>query len=276
MSNIRTGIKMRVVPEQSQKVQEICFENGIEWGFTGNIVTNTDEPFLFIKKGGLSYAGISQEEFFNKVSYEEVSAELFIGTSGTCVESETLTEDNNKGEQMEEVKLVCLVEGYEGTYFEVGQIWLTAQGSEKVKIIQLNEDSTILLEGRIRYLVNVESRIRYSVQLNGKFNKSGLESERDLVKLISTESTPSEPQPKTLSEYLKENNAYESFVENCVEYFLENKDTYHKVKLENDIIYFGNAFNWRSTEQGNNYWYNLHNNQPKNLIYDMNEIIFGI
>lgn len=28
---IKTNIKMRVTPEQSRKVQEICFENGIDW-----------------------------------------------------------------------------------------------------------------------------------------------------------------------------------------------------------------------------------------------------
>jgi hypothetical protein len=32
---IKTNIKMRVTPEQSKKVQEICFENGIEWGCAG-------------------------------------------------------------------------------------------------------------------------------------------------------------------------------------------------------------------------------------------------
>ena len=88
---IKTNIKMRVTPEQSKKVQEICFENGIEWGFTGSIVVSTDEPLLFIKKGGLSCVGISQEEFFNNASCEEVSAELFIRTNGTCIEKEEFT-----------------------------------------------------------------------------------------------------------------------------------------------------------------------------------------
>ena len=88
---IKTNIKMRVTPEQSKKVQEICFENGIEWGFTGSIVVSTDEPLLFIKKGGLSCVGISQEEFFNNASCEEVSAELFIRTNGSCIEKEEFT-----------------------------------------------------------------------------------------------------------------------------------------------------------------------------------------
>ena len=101
MSKVKTAIKMRVTPEQSKKVQEICFENGIGWSFTGNIVINTDEPFLFIDKDYLIYTDSSQEVCFNKVSYEEVSAELFIKTNGTCVDSgistEAPTENNNIG-----------------------------------------------------------------------------------------------------------------------------------------------------------------------------------
>jgi hypothetical protein len=160
-----------------------------------------------------------------------------------------------------------LVENYEGTYFEVGQVWLTAQGSEKVKIIQLNEDTTILVEGKIRY----------SVQLNGKFNKSGLESERDIIKLISTEtpteSTPSEPQPKTLSEYLKENNAYESFVENCVERALGHPLSFECKRGEAEDI--DDFFIWDKTKEGHDYWENLQSNIPKPIKYDMNEIIFA-
>ena len=97
MDKIKTGIKMIVSPEQSKKIQEICFENDIGWSSTGNIVINTDEPFLFIDKDYLIYADNSQEVCFNKVSYEEVSAELFIRTNGTCVDSGISTENNNKG-----------------------------------------------------------------------------------------------------------------------------------------------------------------------------------
>lgn len=123
---IKTGIKIRVTPEQSKKIQEICFKNGISWGFTSNKIVFTDEPFLFINKDAtLDFTDKDSELFFNTDSMEEVSAEFFIRTNGTCIESES-----------------------------------------------------------------------------------------------TTESKPSEElQPKTLSEYLKENNAYESFVENYVEYF---------------------------------------------------------
>ena len=102
MGKIKTGIKMKVNPEQSRKIQEICFENDIEWG-SGTHLKHFDKPFLYIDDSYLlGYGNIIEERYFNTDKSKEVSAELFIRTNGTCVESETLTEDNNKGEQMEE------------------------------------------------------------------------------------------------------------------------------------------------------------------------------
>ena len=37
------NIKLRVTPEQSRKVQEICFSKGIFWSSTGDTVGFTDE-----------------------------------------------------------------------------------------------------------------------------------------------------------------------------------------------------------------------------------------
>lgn len=47
MSKIKTNIKIRVTPEQSKKIQEICFENGIYW-VTDRKIDRLNEPFLFI------------------------------------------------------------------------------------------------------------------------------------------------------------------------------------------------------------------------------------
>ena len=88
MNKIKINIKMRVTPEQSQKVQEICFENGIGWR-KGKILQYLNEPFLYIHKDKtLGFTSIHSEEFFNKDSMEEVLADLFIRSNGTCVESE--------------------------------------------------------------------------------------------------------------------------------------------------------------------------------------------
>ena len=186
MGKIKTGIKMKVNPEQSRKVQEICFENGIEWRAGKGVVQYINEPFLFIDEY-ISFMYKEEVEAFLEEENEEVSAEIFIRTNGTCVESETLTEAT----------------------------------------------------------------------------------------------PPKEPQPKTLSEYLKENNAYEAFIENCVEEFLNDIDVYAVKKeikresKEGSIIWLGSAFNWHNSKQGSKYWSYLSYNKPENCVHDMNEIIFA-
>lgn len=83
--NFKTKIKMRVTPEQSKKVQEICFKNNISW--SGNKeLRHLNSPHLYINDEYLGYTDISQEEYFKVASYEEVDADLFIRTNGTCTE----------------------------------------------------------------------------------------------------------------------------------------------------------------------------------------------
>ena len=165
MGKIKRGIRMVVSPEQSRKVQEICFENGMEW-VKGNYIKHLDKPFIYVNDDHLlGYGKIDEEELFYKDKNEEVSAELFIRTNGTCVES------------------------------------------------------------------------------------------------------------KTLSEYLKENKAYEAFIENCVARALLNPNSYERKKGEVGNI--NGFFIWYKTKEGFGYWYNLQNNQPKDLVCDMDEIIFA-
>ena len=84
---IKTNIKMRVTPEQSKKVQEICFKSGINWGFNDNRIRYTEEPFIVIKNS-LSWLGNNQKDFFNNNGLEEINAQLFIKTNGTYIEKE--------------------------------------------------------------------------------------------------------------------------------------------------------------------------------------------
>ena len=276
MCKIKTGIKMVVNPEQSRKIQEICFENDIEW-MSGTHLKHLDKPYIYINDSHLfGYRKIGEEELFNIDKHEEVSAELFIRTNGTCVESETLTEDNNKREQMGELKLECSVKGYEGTYFEIGQVWETREGGKlKVKGFDFKADIYKLTMTEV-----CNSTEEYYYTLKGTFYEES-EHQFDLIKLISTETLsentpPKESQPKTLSEYLKENNAYESFIENCVGFYLEDKNEYLEDKESNIPMSIGNNLLLQEDlKQGYDYWYNLHINQPKPIEYDMNEIIFA-
>ena len=75
---IKTNIKMRVTPEQSKRVQEICFENGFIWATSGKKFQYFYE-WIFIDKERL-YC-------YSSLITEEVSADLFIKTNGTCEET---------------------------------------------------------------------------------------------------------------------------------------------------------------------------------------------
>lgn len=80
---IKTNIKMRVTPEQSRKVQEICFSKNKCWNSNGHNYSHCKKPYLFIDKN--IRFGLSEETFCNSC-YEEVSYDLFIKTNGTCEE----------------------------------------------------------------------------------------------------------------------------------------------------------------------------------------------
>jgi len=74
---IKTNIKMRVTPEQSRRVQEICFENGIEWQDSKK--TLQEYEYIIIRKDYLiTCSGIKH---YNEYVEKEISADLFIKTN---------------------------------------------------------------------------------------------------------------------------------------------------------------------------------------------------
>ena len=167
---------------------------------------------------------------------------------------------------MNDKKLECLVEGYEGTYYEVGQVWET-RGGAKVTLKGFIDDKNYPL------LFDVGYRDLEEFTQRGTFYEDG-EYAFDLVKLISTESTPSKPEPKTLSEYLKENDAYEIFIDTCVEHFLKYTSAYEIFKKDNIPMSLSNTFTWYGSNRDGDLWSELDNNLPKDIIYDMNENVF--
>lgn len=82
---MKTNIKMKVTPEQSRKVQEICFKNNITWNGL-KAFDHIKEPFIYIYDSRLSYDCGKDNRFFNNHSNEEIDADLFIRTNGTCEE----------------------------------------------------------------------------------------------------------------------------------------------------------------------------------------------
>ena len=79
------NIKLKVTPEQSRKVQEICFGKGIFWGATGNTICYTDAPHLYItgRRAALTYG--RDYHLFLTDKRKEMDANLFIQTNGTGI-----------------------------------------------------------------------------------------------------------------------------------------------------------------------------------------------
>ena len=78
------NIKLKVTPEQSRKVQEICFGKGIVWGVTRDTVSYTDAPYLYITDGRFLTYG-HDYHFFTTNRRQEMDANLFIQTNGTGI-----------------------------------------------------------------------------------------------------------------------------------------------------------------------------------------------
>ena len=116
MNRIKTGIKLQVTPEESKQVQEICFANGLGWvggDFTPSLL---DKEYLMI----CDVITWDDKKRFCELNLEEVSANLFIKTKGTCIEEtpeqalKQNTNNKNKEETMEknEVKSYADVKEY--------------------------------------------------------------------------------------------------------------------------------------------------------------------
>ena len=78
------NIKLKVTPEQSRKIQEICFSKGISWRSTGDTVSFTDAPYLYITGGRWLTYGYNYPSFLTD-KREEMDANLFIQTNGTGI-----------------------------------------------------------------------------------------------------------------------------------------------------------------------------------------------
>lgn len=99
---MKTNIKLRVTPEQSEAVQKICFANGINWSGGENKISYTFFKYLFIEPTGIWCRGITDHNKGSEtLGYTEVDADLFIRTNGTCEESVELVNNllNNKSKE---------------------------------------------------------------------------------------------------------------------------------------------------------------------------------
>ena len=77
------NIKLKVTPEQSRKVQKICFSKGVGWG-GGTSVQYTEAPYLYTEGGRCLTYGHNRN-FYENNEREEMDANLFIQTNGTGI-----------------------------------------------------------------------------------------------------------------------------------------------------------------------------------------------
>ncbi len=125
---IKRNIKIKVNPEQSRQVQEICFANEIGWSGMGFTSTLLDKEYLMIRN---DIKWDDKERYVDK-NLEEVDASVFIRTNGTCVEdllSKTYKELEEETMKENEVKSYVDVKEYliaKGLYERVLEIdWET-------------------------------------------------------------------------------------------------------------------------------------------------------
>ena len=93
---MKTNIKLRVTPEQSEAVQNICFANGVFWyAGNGNEVRYTKAEYLFIDSDRVWFRVITDHNIGTETEgYTEIDADLFIKTNGTCIDPlETTVEE---------------------------------------------------------------------------------------------------------------------------------------------------------------------------------------
>ena len=109
---------------------------------------------------------------------------------------------------MNDTKLECLIKGYEGTYFEIGQIWKIKSGDMlKVKEFDFEADIYKLTMTEVD-----DSTPNYYYTTKGEELQEE-ESDLNLVKLISTETLTQEHQQKLNILQQKAITKYMVFVE---------------------------------------------------------------
>ena len=199
---IKTDIKIRVTPEESKQVQEICFANGIGWWNNCEKVEYAEMPYLIIRDKRLYYKDKMQFSEYSGYFEQEISAELFIRTNGTCIEEtpeQELNQNINKEETMEknEVKIYADVKEYliakglyervlhidwdlEVVYAEFNELFIWADTKEGYNFWNDLDDDLI----KLRIEKKIESLVQDYKEKEGK----------EFIKYI--EAQPTEQKPK--------------------------------------------------------------------------------
>ena len=200
---IKTNIKMRVTPEQSAKVQEICFENGITWQGGGCDISLTNKPFLFIRTNNRLSYGSNESEFKSNENIE-IDPELFIRTNGSCIEKEEFTypmwfKDRLNGHIVEftEDRVGTVVYSPTGSLYKIGyysENWASHINDEDYYWQQV-ENPNLATDKEIEQVINEEYKKDSSINKDKQdminpshYKKGGIEA----IDYMKAKSTPEE------------------------------------------------------------------------------------
>ena len=100
---MKTNIKLKVTPEQSEAVQKICFANNILWKQTNFNKDTNNVRYLFINQFDLTKCPLTSSSYFEAHSYTEVDADLFIRTNGNCEESIDIVDNSSNNKSKEDM-----------------------------------------------------------------------------------------------------------------------------------------------------------------------------
>lgn len=260
---IKRYIKMIVTPEQSKQVQEICFANAVFWNNRVYKVQHLTRKYLFIKD---VITWLTMEATYKEKDLEEVSAELFIKTQGTCVEEtleQELKQNTNKEETMgkNEVENYADVKEYliaQGLYERVLEIdWETYEEDTFRDLFDwykakegYNFWSIIDYE---LFELEIQDKIESLVQdYKAKQGKEFIEHlEAQPEEVVKTKPTSY----INVKEYLIDKGLYEDVL---------NFD----IDFNGYSPYFGNMFWYNETPQGHEYWNKINSELVKLEIND--------
>ena len=266
---IKTNIKMRVTSEESKQVQEICFANGLGW------VGGDFTPALFDKEYLMICDVITWDDKkrFCELNLEEVSANLFIKTKGTCIEEtpeqalKQNTNNKNKEETMEknEVKSYADVKEYliakglyervleidwdlEVVHTEFNELFIWADAKEGYNFWNDLDDDLI----KLRIEKKIESLVQDYKSKQGKEFIKHLEAQPEEV----VETKPKPTSYIDVKEYLIAKGLYERVLEIDWALFYDEEGI------------FSDLFTWSKTEEGYIFWDELYGELVDLDIYD--------
>jgi hypothetical protein len=159
------AIKIRVTPEQSRKVQEMCFKHGVYWCGGDSDVELTDKPFLFIDDGEISFE--TNENSFNNYKNTEVTYQEFMDRWG---EEESKEWEHFKEDVMSFKKLTNFIKGmkqplktfYQLEWIEIGddEYMPTDEGIEAMNHYNFMKEAGLITEKTFAEYAVVELRRR--------------------------------------------------------------------------------------------------------------------